>query len=148
MKNTDKAYLAGIIDGEGCISVAGRKSGSRRGRYLTPTLQVTNTRRELLDWLYERYGGGIYAHMRTIQRGRKPCWLWSCAGQKALKAIRDARPYMLLKCEQADILLVMKRYSTRGRDRIGRIKASMTEREFAENDNVVARMRALNKRGV
>jgi hypothetical protein len=148
MRNTDKAYLAGIIDGEGCVGIGIRKSGSRRGRYLTPTLQVTNTQKELLDWLYKRYGGGIYAHRQTNQRGRKPTWLWSCAGQKALAAIRDARPYMLLKCEQADILLALPRYSTKARDKLGRIKGSMTAREHAENDNVIERIRALNKRGV
>jgi hypothetical protein len=137
---TDRAYLAGIIDGEGCIGVAYRRVKGKR--YITPTLQVNNTRQELLEWLYERYGGGVY-HRTDTRPTRKPSWLWSVAGQKALTAIRDAYPYLLLKVDQADIVLAIKRRTVMH----GGVKR-MTEADFVENDNVVKLIHALNKRGV
>lgn len=56
LSKTERAYLAGILDGEGCLSLGGRLNA----RYITPTVQVTNTRYELLLWLHSRFGGSIY----------------------------------------------------------------------------------------
>lgn len=38
LSEVEKAYIAGIIDGEGCISIAKRKV-----KYITPSLQISGT---------------------------------------------------------------------------------------------------------
>lgn len=139
----DAAYLAGILDGEGNIRLAGRG----RGKYITPCVQVTNTRYELLTWLQDRFGGSIYRNKES-RPTRKPYWVWSVAGQKALHVVRVARPYLLLKIEQADILLSLKRYSTSERDSLGRIRSTLTNEARAENQMLFDRITILNKRGV
>lgn len=150
LTEVEKAYLAGIIDGEGCIGIGRRRGATKGGSkplYITPTLQVKNTRKELLEWLVERYGGGIYESIDKRNDRRKPIWGWVVAGQRALRAIKDARPYLLLKTEQADLLLALKRFSTTKRDRLGRICKAMTPVDFAANENVAARITVLNRRG-
>jgi hypothetical protein len=149
LPEVEKAYLAGIIDGEGCIGIGRRRGATKKGRalYISPTLQVSNTKQELLTWLADRYGGGVY-FCRDKREKRKPHWVWIVAGQRALRAIRDARPYLLLKTEQADIVLSLPRYSTVERDKLGRIKKAMQPEDFAANENAVTKIAALNKRGI
>ena len=137
----EKAYLAGILDGEGCVSVAWRE-----GKYLTPTIQVTNTNTILLDWLHDRYGGSVRGRP-DARLNRKPSFCWTVCGQKALAVLKDARSYLLLKTEQADILLTLPRQSTKERDSLGRIKGSIGPTEVAANQEVKARITELNRRG-
>ena len=70
MKETDRAYAAGIIDGEGCISLRGRKVSERL--YTTPSIEVTNTNRDILVWLQNFFSGGIYLN-KDERPTRKPC---------------------------------------------------------------------------
>jgi hypothetical protein len=137
----EKAYLAGILDGEGCVGVAWRE-----GKYLTPTIQVVNTNPILLDWLHDRYGGSVRGRP-DVRLNRKPSFCWTVCGQKALTVLRDARPYLLLKTEQADILLAIPRQSTKERDVLGRIKGSFGPADLAANQTVKARITELNRRG-
>ena len=140
MKQVELAYLAGIIDGEGCISFARRLK-----KYITPTLQVTNTNRDLIDWLHVCLGGNVYRR-KDDRPTRKESWLWSVAGQKALLIIRDIRPYLLVKRKQADIVLALPRYAP-GRDKSGRLQTRMTEADHRANSLAVETIRALNRRG-
>lgn len=141
ISETDRAYLAGILDGEGCIRLA------NRGKYVTPSVQVANTKYELMLWLQERYGGSIYQLKDSRDSNRKQSWSWNIAGQKALTVIRDARPYLVLKTEQADIVLETKRHCA-VRDESGRLVATMTDADFAYNRLMMDRIAELNKRGV
>ncbi len=142
LTETERAYLAGILDGEGCVSVA-----TRLKKYLTPIVQVTNTRLELLDWLHVRYGGSVLARPDKRQT-RKPSYAWVVCGQKALHVLRDARPYLLLKTQQADLVLALPRQSTKQRDALGRIKGCIGPAEIAANVKLIGQIRALNQRGV
>jgi hypothetical protein len=141
------AYLAGIIDGEGCIGIGKR---GRNRKYIIATLQVSNTDYRLLEWLQHYYGGGIYSynHDNTILRGRKPTYIWSLAADKATNVIIDALPYLIIKREQAELVLSIPRREIY-RDTVnGRIRVQMTEEDFFENERLFAEMRQLNKRGI
>ena len=141
MEATDAAYLAGILDGEGCLSV-----GWRLKKYITPTLQVTNTDKRLIDWLLDTLGGSVYE--QPARPTRKRCWLWRCAGQVARRAIAEARPYLKIKGAQADLILNMTRVTEVRRDRLGRLQQTLTAEQHAANASLVSAIRALNRRGV
>lgn len=55
---TDIAYAAGLIDGEGCFSIS-RSQDTTRTR-----LEVCMTDRTAVEWLYERFGGVILERER------------------------------------------------------------------------------------
>ena len=52
------AYLAGIIDGEGSIYI-GNFSCNKKTKvpYYQTNIQVTNTDKTLIDWLFDIFGG-------------------------------------------------------------------------------------------
>jgi hypothetical protein len=142
---TDLGYLAGIIDGEGCISLA-----TRGAKYITPTVQVTNTDKRLVLWLADHCGGAIYGPHHDGRPTRKPTWLWTVAGQKARTVIEAVRTLLILKREQADLVLAAYAANGRrpGRDSLGRLCGSLTAEDLANNKRAIESIRALNRRGL
>jgi hypothetical protein len=136
----ERSYFAGIVDGEGCISLA------RREKYITITLQITNTNRPLLEWIQTRFSGGIYP-VKDKRPTRKQSWLWSVAGAKALRAISEAYPYLLIKLPQAKIVLSLPRQYAAERDRRGRIMGRLTTEDVLANEALITQIRQLNRRG-
>lgn len=140
---TELAYLAGIIDGEGCISFQVRK-----GRYVTPTIQITNTDRRLTDWLLDHVDGGSVYRRPGYKQNHKPTYLWRCAGRIARDVLGDVRPFLLIKAEQADVVMSLERVTEIRRDDAGRLRTTLTDEQIEANLAAVARIRDLNRRGV
>jgi len=138
LSETDKAYLAGILDGEGCISF-----GSRAGKYLTVTLQVTNTNFELIKWLIGHLGAGNWYGYAPRVGNRRPCYLWSVAGKRATDIIRQVLPYLVLKRPQAELTIALPRFKNASPG-----KPTMTEKDYAFNGLLLRQMRELNRRGL
>lgn len=87
MSERELGYLAGIIDGEGSISII-------RGR---PTIRVYGTDRGLMHWLLTKVGGT--ATWDADKRGRAPVHQWN---------LYPARNVFHV-CEQIWPLLIVKR---------------------------------------
>ena len=99
MKKDDLLYLAGIVDGEGCVSVTyGTKSGHERIR-----LTVSNSDRHLIDWLTSRIGGSVSKN--KTKRNRKPAYHWEIYANKAFIVLTLLLPYLKLKKRQAELCL-------------------------------------------
>ena len=57
------AYLAGIIDGEGCIYIGNHSCNAETGdKYYQTLLKVTSTDKCLIDWLQQIFGGLVRIH--------------------------------------------------------------------------------------
>lgn len=109
---TDAAYLAGILDGEGTISLHHDKDRPLP----TPLISIANTSKDLLVWVANATGlGSIQPHRRYASTlGPKPQFNWSTTSKGAAGVIAQVRPYLLIKSAQADILLaVAERRATR-----------------------------------
>lgn len=100
LSEPERAYLAGIIDGEGCIFAAIRPDSIQLG------LTIANTDRRLMDWLEARFPDVPRArpHLSKMRSKReKPVWYWSPTNRKMRPVLRAAWPYLVLKRGQADI---------------------------------------------
>ena len=95
---TDCAYLAAMIDGEGCIHSSPGKN--RRIWHLT----ITNTSEDLRRWL-ERIGGQTYfakldGDAKVISK--KQCFAWKVTASWDLYRILEAvHPYLIIKKARA-----------------------------------------------
>lgn len=97
--DTDLAWAAGIIDGEGSISLARCK---RQGKDETYSLrvQVGNTDPRMILRLKELFGGSI---PKVENRGRyKPMWRWILYGNAAAVFLTSVLPYLVSKRDQAE----------------------------------------------
>jgi hypothetical protein len=82
-------YLAGLIDGEGCIT---RQNGRWR-------LQVAMTHEPTIRWL-GTLGGTV--RERSVVGNRQPCWRWILARQADVHACLTALlPVLRVKATQA-----------------------------------------------
>jgi len=101
------AYLAGIFDGEGCITSYGtpRKDHTT---YSAPSVsvQVSNNDLEVLVFSQRRLGGKIYS--KGVRKpGYKPQWSWFLRGKEAENCLLELLPYLRIKQSQARIGLRM-----------------------------------------
>lgn len=108
--DTELAYAAGIIDGEGCIHVAHQTYA--KGWKSNYRLQVTvlTTDNVLCPWLCSRFGGSerVYSDYNTTN-GRSPskgyCHRWMVVSLEATAFLEAILPYLLLKKDEAILAL-------------------------------------------
>lgn len=125
------AYLAGLIDGEGCVMVnLHRDVASIR-------LVIANTSRAVMDWLCEVTGVGAVITQKAPNARSRVGYLWMCNAETAESVLLQTRPYMVIKPVQADIAL-----DTQQRLRDPALKADRSWQLEAH-----ARMKSLNRRG-
>lgn len=104
LSDTDRAYLAGLFDGEGSIGYYSRK---RPGRGHRLNVCIVNTDFRLLSWLRARIEYGVY-RVRKPKRARdiKLKWEWMLDSKRHAKEFLDLiRPYLIIKADQVDLLL-------------------------------------------
>jgi len=92
-------YVAGIIDGEGCISVGSRGT---RGDF-EARVTIANTNQELLEYIQSLVGGKLYSQDTRV--GWKRAYHLSWSGYDAIELCRITIPYLFLKRAQAGIIL-------------------------------------------
>lgn len=95
--DTDWAYLAGLIDGEGCISA----SSQHAPRYHAQ-LKVLNTDRRMLNWIRETFAKGSVSVNRLGEGNSKTCFKWRVTGKENVAYIlTEVLPYLVIKKDQA-----------------------------------------------
>lgn len=94
MTETDRAYLAGLIDGEGCFS----------GHYVNDKPQlaivVQMGSEEIIEWLHSHFGGIKRVLKEETVRTQK-LWCWRTNGINCKPVIEAILPYLKLKKKQA-----------------------------------------------
>lgn len=102
LTDTDRAYCAAIIDGEGCVAI----TRSSRGNAPRLVVAVVNTSEALIRWMQERFGGRINEVRRKRRtRGERPTWDWRLHNQAAADFLDQVRPYLVIKGDQADLAI-------------------------------------------
>lgn len=103
MSKAKFSYLAGILDGEGCITIgAGQKETCINYNAI---VSVQNTSKKLIDWLQSKFGGQVYLSKKATEK-TKPAWMWRLTQKKAIELLLLAvLPYLIIKQEQAKVLL-------------------------------------------
>lgn len=107
------AYLAGIIDGEGCFTIEIQPPTSyRKGTLYTCRLTIINTDERLLNWILHKVGGRL--HKRKDIKNRKTCYAWRVYATEIDKYLPHLIPYLI--CKKDEALVVLKfRSSFEGR---------------------------------
>ena len=135
MKTTDLAYVAGIVDGEGCIMLYLNKSKKYTSYRIK--VSVSNTQEWICQWLKLAFGGCVSCEYYKSPT-RKPLWQWIVVSNKALDFLKLIHPYLRLKKPQAEIAIKFQE-ARRGHH------ATEGERAIAEAEMII--MHSLNKRG-
>lgn len=107
------AYLAGIIDGEGTLFIGnyGNKDKIRGTGFFQTIIAVTTTDKCLTDWLYDNFGGwkSEYTPKQRAENCKGPIYSWKCTGDRLTHLCELMIPYFVIKKQQAEILLQMRK---------------------------------------
>jgi hypothetical protein len=146
MKETDAAWLAGILDGEGTFLIIEEKK-----RVFAPSfgaqIAVVNTCLALVKRCQEVAGGCAIGPIGTPRPRQKPAYRWDVKRKKAGVVIAAVLPYLIAKREQAAILLHLIGQTNAGarKGQWGR-KAASPE-QVAWRRTLKLAVQALNHRG-
>jgi hypothetical protein len=144
MDNTDLAYLAGIIDGEGTITIARapRNNTKHKVPYYIPHMKVCNTDKALIDWIHQNFGGRLNNERKPTDKWSTLYYIrWNCG--KARDLLNQLLPYLRIKRLQALIVLEcigrMNRHMSTG--------VMMPKEETELRELLYSVVTKLNKRG-
>ena len=110
-KQSNAAYLAGFMDGEGSFSITKHWARTKQvsGNVTTNwrhavQVVISNTNREVLEWIVENYGGSI--HTRKMYMTAKQGYSWRPSTYKEGEIfILSILPYLRIKKKQAMVAL-------------------------------------------
>ena len=93
IEKAELGYIAGLIDGEGCLT-------KNNGRW---RLQIAMTDEPVINWL-GKMGGTV--RERSVKGNRQRCWRWLVMRQVELRILLLALlPYLMVKHDQATKVL-------------------------------------------
>lgn len=124
---TDLAYLAGLIDGEGCIQLLKRKDGC-----IATGLTILMTRPEPLYWAEENFGGRVYLRQPQGYRNRREIYQWMIGKTDACcDLLQKLLPYLKVKGSEARVLLVLDSLRKTKKHRWGKRASPEAEDQLA-----------------
>ena len=139
---TEKAYLAGLLDGEGHIGITLTSVGKRgerwRTHYMTVTVAMAN--RPVLEWLRETWPS---AGMSPKKSTGYPVWTVRWQSAAAANVLREAIPYMRVKAMQAT-LAIQFADELASRPHQGQ---AITEAEWDRRESLRLAIQSLNRPG-
>lgn len=143
LSETDKAYIAGIIDGDGCISIARSPQRHRphtKFPYYQLRIVVAMTDKKTIDFLV----GKTHGYYLFIKRKKpnKPVHLWQITTGVAENLLKQIKPYLITKAEHVKVALAFRKLKD-ARLRTCPLKQS----NFNERTKLFQAMKHLNQRG-
>jgi hypothetical protein len=96
----ETAYIAGLFDGEGCVSSSLVWVEGKYEKYprIQVQLSITNQDIKCLEFVQEEFGGAI----RDKADKKSRCYVWSLTGKRPMKDfLVSLYPYFITKKEQA-----------------------------------------------
>ena len=103
MTEEEKGYLAGIIDGEGTITL------TKDGEFRYPAVSVSSTTLEIMTYLKEHFGGVV-----TKKRERDPryklAYCWKIERRKAIELLSEIVDDLLEPRRKARAKLIIADY--------------------------------------
>ncbi len=137
------AYLAGIIDGEGCFYIGKVKQGKYgNGFQWHSMLKVTNCDESLIIWLEQTFGGSKDSRYRWTSKKAftRPVYNWQATGEMLDYLLPKIIRYLIIKSDHAATMML---YRTTSRN----IGSKRLPPEVGEiRDELLKKMRNLNSR--
>lgn len=108
LTETEKAYLAGLFDGEGGVGVYETKIEGLVSKYVC-NVGISNTKECIMEWLVSKLGGSI-----TTSKGKKinhnTSYLWRLTTRDDMRLfIRAILPYSIIKKNELELMYAFLR---------------------------------------
>ncbi len=135
MGEIEKAYVAGLVDGEGSVTLSRKHSNETP----SPEVSIANNSLHLLDWVKNIVGAGKITSKSKNKVYHAQSYTWSVRDNKAICFLNEIKKYLIVKRQQAE--LITKKYKV-CTPRNGKYSPEMLRKKL----ELVAQIRKLNQR--
>jgi hypothetical protein len=108
MKEQDLIYAAGLMDGEGTITLT---KTSKASQFRYPVVSITSTSLELLEFMKSNFKGHI-SNQKTYKEHHKKSWSWAVTGDAAIDFLKHASVYMKETRKLIRASMIVNQYKT------------------------------------
>jgi len=134
LEEVEKAYLAGIVDGEGTVTLMKHHKNETH----IPFVGIANNNLELLKWTKSLIGGNICSKKKRLPH-HKDSYVLNIRQDRALRFLGEIKQYLIIKRKQAELITAKYKSVTH---RAGKYTPEMLIRK----EKLVAEIRRLNQR--
>ena len=111
---TDLAYMAGIVDGEGCFFMAivpKRKGDGYISEHFRGLLKISNTDKKLIDWIMDTFQGSQSSVKRltSTRRFERDVYDWISTGDRLLDISEQILPYLVIKKRHCEVMIKFRK---------------------------------------
>lgn len=102
----DLRYLAGLIDGEGCVTIFRHRTVECREDHWTyrPLVQIGMIHKPLLYLICAEYGGKVHLK-KAPDSTRRSSATWSLRGGRCIELMKQIEPFLIVKKAEAQLLI-------------------------------------------
>ena len=106
MTETERAYIAGLFDGEGSVDYAQRWENKTKGRYKVWRIscEISMTHQSVLEWVHEVLEFGT-VRPKKVPEGKKPQWRWRCTYRDAYAFAKLVWPHVQVKLHKIEQII-------------------------------------------
>ena len=90
MSCVDAAYIAGLIDGEGTVTLSRKHAADQRQLVIS----ISNTENEILDFVRSAVGAGKITCKRAVKSHHTPSFAYALWNRQALSLLQQVAPYL------------------------------------------------------
>ncbi|MDR7855740.1 LAGLIDADG family homing endonuclease [Tissierella sp.] len=107
MTNTEKAYIAGIVDGEGSIML----TRFHKNQYHSPCVSISSTDLELLEWIKNTIKSGKITNKKNYNEERhKDSYTYTIIYDEAIQFLQSIEPYLVIEKKKARARHIITKY--------------------------------------
>ena len=103
------AYLAGLLDGEGCITykqrTEHRKGKPKAYKYWNIRIEINMIDKPTIDYVHKILKCGSTDHRPPYPHQNYGQYRWRCSHRDALKVAKSLMPYSITKREQLEKII-------------------------------------------
>lgn len=145
VSETDAAYVAGLIDGEGCFCITRKKpTGRKHSPSYEAHLVVAMSNASVLAWLKDLLGGWDQFHVRKLPSG-KQMYRWQAKSEDSVRIAKLLLPYLKVKRKQAELFIRFReQLSSYKLTKQGEYTKRISDEEIAARESMRLEMALLN----
>ncbi len=136
------AYIAGLVDGEGCITLSRRYKSPHRINTWMVQVDVSNTNLDVLYWLQKELGIGRVVLRPRLKAAHKQCGKWYVQTGAAAELLQALSPWLRIKKAQAQLAIAFQATKQ------PRLTRGIPAEIVAERLSISDQLYRLNQRGV
>ena len=107
MLETDKAYIAGIIDGEGSIML----TKFHKNEYPSPCVSISSTDMELLKWVKNTTKIGRIINKKNYNKEKHlNSYVYRIIYNDAIKLLAEIEPYLVIEKKKSRAKFILDNY--------------------------------------